>query len=342
MWHPVLRLDVLGLNRLAVIAASLLFLSVPLAAAEPQLWKDWAAGCDQVQKCRAIGLPREGDPGGLFLVLDRDRGSDGALQLRLASAQGLAPGRVNLVIDGKPFGGRVESGTEAALWQGEEALLLARALAASTSASANVSGKTAEISVSGASAAMLFIDEAQGRVGTKGAFVRPWRQPDGSQPLPRPMVLPYRGPRTAPAPATLAAELRKRGVLKAMDCSGDASGDMVHPLDATTTLVLLACESFAYNVVQQAFLVRGGDPATAQPAGGELAGGLMNADFDPRERTLGSISKGRGSGDCGSIDRWTWTGKAFVRSERTMLDVCRGVPPQWWITVERTALAVAL
>ncbi len=264
--------------------------------------------------------------------------------VQLTSAEGLQPGPISLIVDGKATPGRVGRDAASARWEGEAALGLARALAIGQSAIVMSGEKPlGSVSLAGATAAMLFVDETQARVGTKAALARPGRRTDASVAGPRPKVLPYPGLRTAPAPATLAAQLRQRGVLKGMDCdAGQQPTDAVHPLDATHTLVLLECGSGAYNLVQRPFLLADGRLETARLADGEPGEGIVNADFDPRSRTLGGLNKGRGIGDCGRIDRWAWTGKAFVKVQTTVMDVCRGVPPEWWITTERSELAVPL
>jgi len=344
---PVLRAEGLPLKWAKRCLAGLAFagaIAGPAAAFDPSLWKDWMAGCDQAKRCRAVALPPQGVPDGLMMVIDRDSGPTGQLTVRLTVAEGMQPGLLKLTIDGKLFEARVLPDTDSARWDGGDALAVARALAAGRRAEASQDGKAlGAVPLAGASAALLFVDDAQRRLGTKGAFVRQGRKADDAAAVIRPTLLPYSGLRTAPAPLSLAGAVRKQGALAGMDCDPvDKPTDAATPLDASTTLILLECDSGAYNLVQRAFLVRDGKAATAQPVLGELAEGVTNADFDARYRTLGGLTKGRGVGDCGSIDRWAWTGKAFVRAERSVMDACRGVPPQWWITVDRSALAVAL
>ena len=113
--------------------------------------------------------------------------------------------------------------------------------------------------------------------------------------------------------------------------------DKVEPqayrLDARTTLVTVVhpCGNGAYNIFSSAFLideagkVRAATYDTDKPNAKEGENlGLVNAGFDPKTRRLSTYMKGRGLGDCGSIDEYAWDGTRFRLTEQSVMGECRG------------------
>ena len=56
------------------------------------------------------------------------------------------------------------------------------------------------------------------------------------------------------------------------------------------------------------------------------------AAYDPVARTLSQFAKGRGIGDCGVFQTWTWTAHGFVLSHEAAMGECWGVPSELWPT----------
>ncbi len=69
----------------------------------------------------------------------------------------------------------------------------------------------------------------------------------------------------------------------------------------------------------------------------ETGGELINAGFDPASGLLESFNKGRGYGDCGTNAVWGWDGERFVLVEWRAMAECRGVGPEHWPVLYRTA-----
>ncbi len=187
-------------------------------------------------------------------------------------------------------------------------------------------------SLAGAAAALLWMDEAQRQLGTVAGIARPGTAP-AAPALAAPEVRAWRGARTAPATPALAAAVRRVRGLLARDCVfGDRTPmDDAHPLDAVHTLLLLECDSGAYNVNVVPILITRGQAASARPAPG-LPSAITNASWEAETGLLTEFSKGRGLADCGTIERWAWTGSRFVSTLRQSMGACRGVSPSWWIT----------
>lgn len=95
--------------------------------------------------------------------------------------------------------------------------------------------------------------------------------------------------------------------------------------------VVHPCGNGAYNYYTSAFLIDEAGrvrPATfdtdrPNPKDGENLG-LVNAGYDPKARRLGSFVKGRGVGDCGSIQEFVWDGRQFRLIAQSDMGGCRG------------------
>ncbi len=344
-----------------LLGAALAFASAAEAAPDPRTFRDWMAGCDNVGTCAALSLPAENADPVAWLRLERPAGPDGAVRLvlRLRGEWKTPPAALQLKLDAAPFpagGGAIKATSvdgdlvSITFSQPETAALIEAARKASK-LSITAGGATAGISLSGSVAAMLWIDEQQGRLNTTSALVRkgPATAVPPAQPLP---VIAARA--TPPmldekAAKRLAADLRKR--LKTLDpdlCEdGDATlaeADEAWALDAGgRRLVALGCSRGAYNLSSAFWMVEGGNLASAKPVrlpdgDGKDGNILTNASFDPRTGRLSFFAKGRGIGDCGVVGSDVWTGSDFVRADLSMMGECRGIAPDDWITLYRSTV----
>ena len=208
------------------------------------------------------------------------------------------------------------------------------------------------VSLAGLSAAMLFLDDKQGRVGKPVTFapldpsIDATKQEDigykVAVDLPKPADWPegWRG-----APRALIEKNFARGGCDApnLNVSGNTS---VTPwrLDPVITLYEMGCTSGAYNFGTRYWMVRAGDFAGAEAlmfADTDGEGGwtgldiVINGSLDPRKGELASFSKGRGIGDCGSQGNWVWDGYKFKLREMRAMDKCEGVESDKWPVVFR-------
>jgi hypothetical protein len=196
-------------------------------------------------------------------------------------------------------------------------------------------GKAAgRVSLKGANAALLYMDEQQRRVGTVTALVRTGPKPASA--IPPPPALPKIA---APAPATRKVTLTPRetaALRKRFDCLIDDVGGPdekeVHALGADR-FVLLACGAGAYNITYIPIIV----PAKGGAAAARLAAfdsierwweegkpALVNAGFEPARAELSSFIKSRGVGDCGSGRTYVWDGTRFRLTSQIDMDQCQG------------------
>ncbi len=343
-------------GRLALAAGLWLSaVTAAVAANEPKTFRDWMAGCDNVKTCTAMSLPPEAAETVAYLRLERPAGPDGTarLLLRLRGDWKKPPATIQLKLDGAAFpaGGKPLSATAdgdvvTVTFSAEDTAALIEAARKAAKLTAAAPGVAGSISLAGSVAAMLWIDEQQGRLGTTTALVRKGANatvpPAPALPvvtaMPAPPMLDMKAAKQQAA--RLRAELKKRSPDA---CEDDAaSDDEAWALSDKRTLVALACSRGAYNLSSSFFVMPENEPAKTTPlrfADGDGNDGneLTNASFDPRTGHLAFFAKGRGIGDCGVSGGYAWTGKDFARTELAMMGECRGIAPEDWITLYRSA-----
>jgi hypothetical protein len=316
-------------------------------AAGTKTVKDWTAVCNNLGDCTAFGFSEEGSDTDAYLKIERQAGPAGPLRVSLVydSADKQPAQTWTLSLDGKPIAGlgpvhaaAGENGARATL-TGPAADRLVAALLGGKSLELDAGGKSLEeVSLAGSAAILLWVDDAQGRVGTVTALTRKGPAPAASvhARLSPPLVV-------AAAPASQAGlpkHAPKSVVAHDAECDqGSAPNDVIVRLAPGVVLWGPECNSGAYNQVNDFFI---GDehaghlnpvkfpeaPGSSPSEGGGDA--LMNVEYQPKTQMLSSFSKGRGIGDCGGNEAWVWTGKAFALAHEEIMPECRGVPSQDW------------
>ncbi len=346
-WHPDRLRDAalgIGLAMLPPVAFA--------ADPEPKTFRDWMAGCDNVKTCTAVSLPAETADPIAYLHLERPAGPDGAasLRLRLRGDWKTPPRTVQLKLDGaafpaggKPFAIAADADLATLTFSAEDTAALIEAARKATKLSVTTSGLTGSNSLAGSVAAMLWIDEQQGRLGTTAALIRKGTNaavpPAPALPVvaavPAPPMLDMKtGKQQA---ASLRAGLKKSSPDSCEDDTALAEQDEAWAIGNKRVLVALACSRSAYNLSSSFFIMPEGEPAKAVPL--SFADGrndLTNASFDPRTGHIAFSDKGRGIGDCGATGGYAWTGSAFVQTELSMMGECRGIGSEDWITLYRS------
>ncbi|HEV2552861.1 MAG TPA: DUF1176 domain-containing protein [Bosea sp. (in: a-proteobacteria)] len=322
-------------------------------------FRDWISGCDNTKSCTALSLPNETDDEIAFLRLDRPAGPEGAPTLALKlRAQKLKPSfTIALALDGAPFpaAGRPLQATsvdgevaEITIPPAEAEALIAAARKATT-LTAQIEAASFKVSLAGSVAAMLWIDERQGRLNTPGALIR--KGTTGTAP-PAPTLPVIAGKPASGKPLSKAeaaaltkamrAEVNRREPDTCEDMpDGFTGSDGAWALDDAVRLVAIACSRGAYNVASQFWLVGGRDVARARPApfqgaGGNPANELINADFDPKTGHVSFYARARGIGDCGRSGAYGWDGKGFAVLRMSEMSECRLIPGDDWITLFRS------
>jgi hypothetical protein len=313
----------------------------PPGANEPmlgriQIFEDWAVGCDNRLSCNAVSLVPDGSGTeySVLVSIQREGGPAGQGVVRLLGAEELR-GKIDLIADNRRLT-RID---------------MIRSLAASYAFELREGKKSIDApSLRGLPAALRYIDEQQGRVGSRGALAATGEAPaDTAKPLPPALVV-AGAPVVADAPPLSLTAEEQAAARRLAVCESRPGTDYpleTHTLDAGHALVLLPCDAGAYNVSAVPLVATGGagnwqfqiapfdhvPGSTGDPGTPPL---IVNARWNPSRSELSSFAKGRGLGDCGTAETYTWDGTAFRLIEARSMPVCRGAW-EWPVLYSATA-----
>ncbi|WP_380184763.1 DUF1176 domain-containing protein [Kalamiella sp. sgz302252] len=323
---------------------ALLFFTAALHA-EPlqKSFSDWQITCNNQNYCVARSVP---GVNGLVMTLSRHAGIDDRPFLRIDYGSRYtgklngAPLQDNLLLDGQRLKPDLKH------WDVQpHHLSTGHAISINEFLSLVMEADNlqllyrprATVSLHGLKAALLLMDDIQGRVNTLSAWIKKGERPASE--VPPPPALPVL-PRTPPVPPALTREettgLLDYGTWRVNTdrCSLDPQRRQVSvaPLNDRKALLLVSCEMGAYNVIDLAFEVTRSQPYIARgltltlpftpPHRSERKLDLINADYDASKGELLTFSKGRGLGDCGTATRWQYDGRQFVLAEYAEEGAC--------------------
>ncbi|MFT7400549.1 MAG: hypothetical protein ACI83N_000132 [Hydrogenophaga sp.] len=316
---------------------------------------DWEVACDNTRTCRAAGYHADSDELKVSALFTRTAGPGTAIQGELKIGQygddpvvDKLPAQfdLSLRINGQPFGNIKLSGLHGEL-SDEQVTAMLRAMSGNSRIEFLYQQHRWRLSDSGAAAVMLKMDEFQGRVGTPGALIRKGarneqsvRPPVGVRVLlAPPLPSPKAGDEQFIARHTpsLFAALRKTtdrdSCPRLFEKSTDSAMLRVTRLSESQMVVTAVCQLYAYNVGGMVWIIRTEppfNPRVTPVEATELSGNQMLVRM-----------KGRGLGDCWSLDDWTWNGKDFVHTLSSTTGMCKLMEPggAWglpvWITEVR-------
>ncbi len=310
--------------------------------------RDWELACDNTRTCRAAGYHSDADELAVSLLLTRKAGPGQGVSGQLMIGQygdnealSHLPKVFKLLvqINAQP------AGPALVIHQDKLVVDLSPAHVAALLAALPRTGSritfTADapqapswhLSDQGAAAVLLKMDEAQGRVGTRGALIKKGPQNESAvlPALPVPVLT-----AAVVTPALLGDEkrllalARSDALHKALLTTTDEDKNFcpllvpeqvltLHRLSATKLLASSPCWNGAYNAGQGYWVINSTvpyQPELVTSSGSEYGSGNIHA-----------AQKGRGLGDCWSIDRWTWSGKRFVHSESSTSGMCKLMAP---------------
>lgn len=190
--------------------------------------------------------------------------------------------------------------------------------------------QSAEFSLKGLTAALIWIDERQNRLGSERVAEAP---PVGLDPAGQPPVL------DRFTVLFLALHNGQSGCSETLTPETyDEVGRIA--LDQDHTLYAVTCERFAYNAITAYYVGTGSDLTPAimpesDAASGSLGNTLYGGDWDEVAGTLASYYKG-GNGNCGSEGRWRWAGDHFELIELRARETCDNTTAEWPIVAGGT------
>lgn len=292
----------------------------------PAVFGDWVVGCDNTLACKATALGPESDPFDKPLAsIERDPGPGGAIRVTIGGQVEFTP-PVVIEVDGAAIG---RSGTVDGDLADDEALEIARAFAQGRRATITLAGKSAAMSLTGAAAALRYIDDRQGRAGTRGALVA--TGPAADTRAPRPAMPTIRVARTIEKPAAFSPALIAT-MRKTADCQPITIPELAeveaYALGGGRTLAIVPCGLGAYQGWSAIYVVARGRALPApfdvkmNDGGDEPVPQLTNTGFE--RGILSSFAKGRGLGDCGFGQTFAWDGTRFRLTKQVEMPTCRG------------------
>lgn len=355
--------------RLAAFAACLALLPVSAVAEELgtlRTFEDWTAGCDNGRACTAISLLPEDGASLWFLRLDRAADAAAPVQLTLMPQSETYPraGALRLRASGVDvailkFGEGLRKEDDGLVIADNKAVAAVLAAMRSTGKLEMISDQqpggaevVASISLVGAKAALLWIDERQRRIDTVTALVGRGGKPASAVPAPPalPVAVPERTTDGGPPPAALAETIREEMIRQSAGyCDEDRGGadpDSANMVRLGPGLLLgsVRCFSGAYNFGRAYFLFEEGAASNVRPAlfprpveqkveeDKETTPDnvLWNADFAQNSTEISHFAKGRGMADCGETGFWRWDGQGFQAVSMTEMNSCRGIMAGYW------------
>jgi len=328
---------------LALSALSTLSSAQAQSLTQVHEFKDWAMACDNRRHCEAIAyqseesgsapvtmwLSRDAGPHArVHIQFDTDESEDTqSLTLQLGPRQqlkGISPRKDLSPADTAKLLAYVLEGEEIVLAEG---------------GSGNSSRKRWQLSLAGSKAALLKMDDLQGRVGTPGALVRrgtllPTKAESSVLPaLAAPRVKAAALPKTSAADQALLKPILDS--IAPRECWDELPDDSspeqsITRISATEVLVMRECGRGAYQGGSGIWLAKSKPPYAAKRlvlplTDGESTDYVMNANLTAEGR-LSSFAKGRGISDCGSSFDWVWNGRGFELFEAWRSPLCRGFP----------------
>lgn len=310
-------------------------------------FRDWLTACDNVGTCHAFapGIEKTG-----WVRISVSAGPEGTPEVLLGfwPENGAFDGPMTALVDGDAFEAVIARDPDApsfATVPAGSARALVDAMAQGRDMTLSAGAEAVPISLSGAAASLLWIDERQGRFGTTTALIRKGARPASSVPAAahRPQIVPapaisqtgYGDQEGQTLPPTVEALPAVRECRAETAFNPDLQKVITSArLDAETVLWGVPCGLGAYNFANAYFTARpdGSRPErlTFPTASGASKALLVNAAYDPATRIMDAFNKGRGLGDCGQSDSWTWTATGFVLRSSSEMPECWGVPSAFW------------
>jgi hypothetical protein len=341
------------------LAAGALALSA--ASAETKTFRDWLAACDNARSCTAIGLREYAM--GVFLRVDRDGAGDAPPRFTILvdAEEGT---RIALAFDDPTLGGLPMDPVTAKPGGELTRIAIAPEAAEAFLASLRKAGKIVvsradakqaddrvigDISLSGAVASLLWIDEQQKRLDTVTALIRRGNRPASAVPPPPALPVVHAGkPGPLPENKTFPNPILAKGrTLCGADDPNPVAGE-IHALGGNLLAYWFECRemSGAYNAWSGLLIAPRDRPEAARvvrlpyPPGEQAVEGIekhliVNAGFDEKRLALTMFAKSRGIGDCGSSAEWVFDGKEFRLTRYQAMPICAGLVSDEWPVIFR-------
>ena len=356
---------------LLAAATTMIFSALPALAQQKtpfplyKAFNNWLLTCDNGGHCEANGSTAGYERPGATLRIVREAGATGKLTLSLESGEIFTNGQKpfslkKLKLDSKPLsltGKGWAWNADDSSYELKDPVNGKRFIDTIKDGSFLSFAKDQDISLSGLKAALLAMDDAQGRVGTVTAFIRPGKEPASkvpeAPPLPRVPHTPPVTPLSKETEQKIITSIRsvQTTALADNECDADerTHSDEAYALTDKQTIVVVDCYMAAYQSRFLIFVADTKNPAKAellnlpypQANGDKLAveppGVLIDADYSPEDKTISFSERESSGGLCGSSGTWTFDGKSFrLTNYSHRYDLCEGWQRGDWPTLIRS------
>ncbi|MBB4301151.1 hypothetical protein GGD81_000166 [Rhodobium orientis] len=329
----------------AAIAALILTAGSP-AGAEESTFDDWSAVCEEEDGCIAsslVGKASGGYDARFALRVGRTAKADSAWTISISTIAVLAdrdrPAEVrvddNPPLTLKPERGYAPFGTVNDFFivdDGTLNILIGQMLAGESLRFTflDVSGTPHDVDfpLAGVADALLWIDEAQGRLGS------PLLAGPPNHLSPAPKIDNAAAIARLGVPPHLLARHRAASTCEDPNSEHMSGFDpVIGAVSKTATLYALPCTAGGNNVGYRLYIVETGEIGGIEPLYFAAFNGdygwvgtdtLFNIAFNEETKELTSAYKARGAGDCGHSGTWVWKNYAFAMREFSAPNRCNG------------------
>lgn len=334
----------------SLVAVAMFFLISAAAHAGPgKEFRDTGVYCTNGLTCD-LSLTPKGSPKEIYsIVFSRKAGPDTPVLIKIRTNKPVKPGSDVVFLADGAEAARITAAdfdydidfseyTVRDLSRGKALLSLMRDSSLLMIKAELDAAQSADFSLSGVAAAMLYLDEVQGRIGTVDALDK-----TGDKPGPPVMVRDITS--VNDLPATIRPEFESpESACGFMDMKRFGYGQgFAAMISADVQLYALPCaEGGAYNQPYVFYQKQGDTITPLQLAimtddGPSTTPMAYNIDWDQNTKTLIAFFKGRGIGDCGSLDKWVLRNidgeVSFALKESRFKDDCDGIAepgPDGW------------
>ncbi|WP_449758551.1 DUF1176 domain-containing protein [Erwinia persicina] len=348
-------------NNKVVIALVLLGLSARVQAEEwvnapvQKVFKSWQVTCNNLNDCDVRNTDET-----LRITLKRKAGPDAQPSLSFQQWGDLIP--QGIWLDGKPWHSAIEiapskiSGDDSAGGSDKLADIQQWVQASKNALTIALAPGSEAASLSGLNAALLLVDERQGRLGNQTALLKVGNNEPSMVPArPAPEVMNFPVPKVVPlknqAALIDAAIAANHKLLASESCEPDTAArerSEALPLNDKQALVLVNCGLGAYQSASLLFVSSRDNPAEVTqlmlplPDKDDQGKPLVmswftEASYDPQSGELSWAGRGRGIADCGDSGGWKYDGKVFHLTRYNSQPECNGGEPGDWPSLWVTA-----
>lgn len=338
---------------LAVLSAVPAFAGVPFAAPVQKIFANWQVTCNNLNDCDVRNIDEN-----LRITLTRQSGATGATLLTIVPFSQEAHPTLWLdddAAEGLSLTPAVND--DDAIVATENLPAIQHFLQQAKNAQTLSVGDDLQqgSSLRGLNAALLLVDERQGRIDTQGALLQRGSKPASA--VPARLSQPELPPALTNVPAVNNPQTLVEAVIKAQHAllvretcdvnEQDKAINQVQPLDQGNALVMINCGMGAYQSSSLVFITPRDNPSAAhqlvlplplpdENGHPQQVEWFTNADYDPQTGDLFHLAKGRGFADCGESAQWRYDGQQFRLVTYHSQTGCNGGWPGEWPSLWET------